>query len=262
MGFYAYGGYDTKAGWIAGVGWGFGSSSSGWSYGSNMTSVGVSWSQRGGVSGNVFGFQVSQNGIEFDPSWSVSYNLSIEYVKNDYVPNTEEPCRIEESCFKTKAEALADLKERGFKNGSYSITEFDYKERSEKDYNDYLQGKPLQGGYTRARYINGKLDRLKITMHPHKTPDGFYESFNHELIHAYDHVKYGMFTSRFESYTETKAYMWTDRYRSKSTMPGNIPVYGGELNLFDIPNYLVPTQIPMLQMSRYPVFTIPRIIIW
>ena len=58
---------------------------------------------------------------------------------------------------------------------------------------------------------------------PHKTADMFYETFNHELIHAYDHVKYGR--AGGESYRETKAYRWSDRYLSYSTMPESIPVY-------------------------------------
>jgi hypothetical protein len=76
------------------------------------------------------------------------------------------------------------------------------------------------------------------------------------LIHAYDFVKYGQ--AGGESYRETKAYRWSDRFR-KSTMPEKYTIYNGPLNLFDIPNYLVPTKMPLIPTPPIPLLPIPRL---
>lgn len=122
------------------------------------------------------------------------------------------------------------------KPGAHKIKKNKYKE-----WNDRTK----TGGRTYALYLGNKLKYLDITMWPHKTTDMFYETFNHELIHAYDHVKYGLKASK--SYRETKAYRYTDRYNDNSSMPTDIPVYNGNMSLWDLPTYLVPTKTPLIK---------------
>jgi hypothetical protein len=232
-GFYSYGGYDTKAGFIGGGGFGISPALTGnFGVSNNLFSVGFNYSQNGGWSASALGFSYSNQGLIFDPSITVS--VTIEFYSDYFIPDSWEPCKMSESCFKSKDAALNDLANNGFTKNSHKINEFDYRNRepSEENY----------GGITFYAYVNGKLNSLSITMFPHKTIDGFYESFNHELIHAYDHVKYGNLATK--SYRETKAYMWTDRFREKSTLPYDIPKYTGKLDLFDIPDYLVTTLTP------------------
>ena len=44
---------------------------------------------------------------------------------------------------------------------------------------------------------------------------------------------------------------------SPSSMPENIPIYNGPMDLFDIPNYLVPTKMPLLPTPPFPATPIP-----
>lgn len=83
-GFYANAGYDTKGGWFAGAGWSAPLPSLGIvSFNTNFTSVGVSYSQKGGLSGNYMGMQISKNGVSFNPSVGVGIELYY-YDKNNY----------------------------------------------------------------------------------------------------------------------------------------------------------------------------------
>jgi len=77
-GFYAYGGYDTKAGWIGGGGFGLSPAVFGnFSFSNNMN-VGFNYSQNGGFAASALGFSYSNQGLIFDPSITVSYNIIIE----------------------------------------------------------------------------------------------------------------------------------------------------------------------------------------
>ncbi|GHT17571.1 hypothetical protein FACS189429_1920 [Bacteroidia bacterium] len=78
--FNAYAGYDTGAGWIAGAGIGFGNvaNRNGFSLSTNVLSVGVGWSQKGGFSAHALGFSFSNNGIEFNPSLTLSYTYQYD----------------------------------------------------------------------------------------------------------------------------------------------------------------------------------------
>lgn len=74
---YAYAGYDTKAGFISGAGYSFISLAdplSPISFNTNITSVGVDYSQNGGFSGNYLGMNISSAGMSFNPSVGVSIN--------------------------------------------------------------------------------------------------------------------------------------------------------------------------------------------
>lgn len=75
-GWYAYGGYDTKAGGIGGAGWAAPSPFAVWSpvsISTNMLSIGIDYSQNGGFSGNYLGMSIASDGsMSFNPSIGVS----------------------------------------------------------------------------------------------------------------------------------------------------------------------------------------------
>jgi len=230
----AYIGYNSNAGFITGAGIGFGSVYNGnfINVSSNIMNIGLNYSANGGLSGNYMGLSISQHGVSFNPSITAGVPISF------YTDNYEGPAKaayMKDSPFKNKKEMLDDLKAKGFTPGKHKINKYIYEE---------WDGKSKILGQTRAVLVGNKLTYLSITMWPHETIDMFYESFNHELIHAYDYAKYGLTGGR--SYRETKAYRWTDRFTMTSTMPGDIPVYKGTMDLFDIPNYLVPTKMPLI----------------
>jgi hypothetical protein len=241
-GFYAYGGYDTKAGWIGGAGFSAPSlfpAVSPITISSNLWTAGVSYSEHGGWSGNFSAINISKSGATIDPSVGASLQYSIV---NDNYESPAKLCHMKDSNFKTKDEMMADLREKGFMPGTKKINEFRYKE---------WDGNSREAGKTTGIYRGNKLIYLRITMLPHETTDMFYESFNHELIHAYDHVKYGLTVS--DSYRETKAYRYTDRFKAKSTLPSDTPVYSGNVSLWDLPDYLVPTINPILKPKLFNI---------
>lgn len=78
-GLYTYAGYDTRAGIVAGAGFGFQSVVAGnFSFPTNMFGASINYSQSGGLSLSMFGFNMGSNGIVFDPSITVSYTIDIE----------------------------------------------------------------------------------------------------------------------------------------------------------------------------------------
>lgn len=191
----------------------------------------------GGLSGNAFGFTASASGINFDPSIGASVNFSIV---NNNNTNSLGICKMSESKFKSEEEMKKYLSEKGFSEGKHHIDNYYYKDM------EINPDGTKTGGSTRAVYINGKLIRQSITMRPHSSYDGFDRAFNHELIHSYDNFKYGQYfhgSAQLKiSYTETKAYAYTDQYSLKSTMPYSYGRYIGSASLFDLPIYLIRTQ--------------------
>jgi len=240
----AYVGYNSKAGFITGAGIGFGSVYNGnyINIGSNIMNIGLNYSANGGLSGNYMGLSISQHGVSFNPSITAGVPISF------YTDNYEGPAKaakMKDSPFKNEKEMLDDLKAKGFTPGKHKINKYIYEE---------WDGKSKILGQTYAMHVGNKLTYLSITMWPHETIDMFYESFNHELIHAYDYAKYGPVS---RSYTETKAYHWTDRFTLKSSMPSDIPRYNGPINFFDIPNYLVPTKMPLIPVPPISLLRVP-----
>jgi len=79
-GFYANVGWGTQTGYTAGAGFGL-SLESGFS--TNLTSIGVGWSQNGG--GHIYGagFSYGSNGLSFNPSVSYGHSVNLEQVFGD-----------------------------------------------------------------------------------------------------------------------------------------------------------------------------------
>jgi len=82
-GAYAYVGFDTKAGFIAGGGWGIESFTAGnFAVSSNMLSVSMNYSSNYGFSFSMFGFNMTSSGVQYDPSISASYTFNGEFKIN------------------------------------------------------------------------------------------------------------------------------------------------------------------------------------
>ena len=79
-GAYAYIGYGGQSGWMAGVGFSFlpPGAAGNFSVGTNIGSLGLSWSEYGGVSASAFGFSISSRGVDFNPSISLSYAFLVK----------------------------------------------------------------------------------------------------------------------------------------------------------------------------------------
>ncbi len=227
-GLYVYGGYDTKAGWIAGAGYGFGGGGGAFSFNTNLTSMGVSWSQNGGWSANLMGMQYSKTGVSFDPSVGASANFrwgGTEYY--DYIADGEQlETNYENAIFKTQEEINSLMAEHNIKTKVY------YRSNEEKLSSEYQRdvntgiikkdGKVILGT-TQTTYKGLKIS-CTISMSPHKTYEGFVLTLNHELIHVYhrtnfDYVNYTEGEEGFKQLTEYGAYNYTQLYYRKNIIP-------------------------------------------
>ena len=74
-GFTASAGWGTQTGYTISAGTGLGLPIPG--FGSNLTSVGISWSQNGGMSAGAFGFTMDSYGMGFNPNLGYSYGFSL-----------------------------------------------------------------------------------------------------------------------------------------------------------------------------------------
>jgi len=74
-GFTASAGWGTQTGYTVSAGTGLGFPVPG--FGSNLTSIGISWSQNGGMSASAFGFTVDSYGMGFNPNLGYSYGFSL-----------------------------------------------------------------------------------------------------------------------------------------------------------------------------------------
>ena len=86
-GAYAYAGFDTKSGFMAGVGYSVASLSSGLSpvnISTNMLSAGVDYSESGGFSANAGGLNYGAGGFSFNSSIGVSYTTEYEIAQKVY----------------------------------------------------------------------------------------------------------------------------------------------------------------------------------
>lgn len=90
---YAYAGFDTKGGFIAGAGVSVISPFSMWSpisINSNMFSIGADYSSNGGFSGNYLGMSISSAGMSFNPSIGVSATMKWgdagSFIGDEYIP--------------------------------------------------------------------------------------------------------------------------------------------------------------------------------
>ena len=225
-GAYAYIGYGGQSGWMAGVGFSFlpPGAAGNFSVGTNIGSVGLSWSEFGGVSANSLGFFISSRGVDFNPSISISTmaysgkignrkNISFTKLSSDEIDNLNaNQGQLQNDLDEVaKAKYGADYKTRfGVKSLKWG-SQLTSKEKEEINatfgskvtYNSkikliYASGEAV-GGFTTPDgrifisdiYINSTVSYLQVTL-------------GHEFIHAYHHMffgsKYNQSNSEYSSY--------------------------------------------------------------
>jgi len=246
-GSYVSAGWDTNSGWNVGSGYSYGVPVGIFNF--SLVSAGGNYSQNNGFSANIWWANYSQqNGFYMNPSFGLSYQMSRHSIYHTE-DKSQAVDKMEDSCFPTKESAMEFLKQRGFENNGscyrkYRIDFIDYRDRVFLDKNYSL-------GKTTWWFKGNRLSALYIEMFPQKTKEGFIKTFNHELTHCYDLVKYGESASR--SYMETKSYKYFG-----GEMPKNIPVYSGNMSLYDLPTYLIPSSAPNIQSNvSLPTYTVP-----
>ncbi len=223
FGGYIYGGYDTKAGLIGGIGYAVPSPFSIWSpinITTNMMSAGVDYSQNGGWSANAAGFSYSGNGWDFNPSVGVSatYYLSQGMSISDSNDNLG-------VVSKDKAEIGSDaqlkklLRSEGIDPSKYhdeigGMNEQLPKVSGRVRGSDGIirEGNEVKGGTT-ISYVKGFNRWSKTFMSPHISADKFTMNLAHEFVHSDIWYKWGYANqSDYNKISESYAYKVNSRF--------------------------------------------------
>ncbi len=259
MGGFVYGGYDSNAGWVAGAGYGF-SLTNNPAFSSNLTSIGINWSQRGGWSVNAFGLNHSKNGTVFDPSFSANLTLrwGTTIYEDDIVGYEVGEDLSQEFLYKDDIE-LNNMVDQYIDKNDYNIDLISafldpqdthssygyYRDRT----NGYIYYVDDQGGMSKpkrgicVRKDEGFYSTSEIYMSQIRDPERFIRTLNHEITHAFINSRgyeRKMDANTFKRFTESAAYQVSD---------GGIPSqlynkfhYSGILQL-PIPPNLIPLSI-------------------
>jgi hypothetical protein len=225
-GAYAYVGYDTKAGWIEGSGYAIPSPFSIWSpvnVSTNMLSIGSDYSEHGGTSVNVFGMNISKNGLSFNPSVEASttfmFGKTVHLSEPINQDSSEKPFPGGQNQFEEWVDNNIDRNDFGLDKASIvedpNTNVGDYKYwRNPNDgllyeINLKTHSFRLIGGLTVVKY-NGWGGRSNIYVNNSGSCEVFTGIFDHELIHAFH---YSLFLNqslreKFNSYTEHIAYQF------------------------------------------------------
>jgi hypothetical protein len=225
-GFNAYAGFDTKAGFIAGYGFGFGSlySNGNFSIGSNILSAGINFSSSGGLSISAFGFNVGERGANFDPS--IGASVIAKWGKEAFKQESIDGDRSEKEKFAFNDDfELNNCIDNYIDKKEYNIDEISAFNESFEYYNDketsysrdsegYIHEKyngtsKTLNGITFAEYRGFKVtNSIYLSRNPNRI--NFTKTINHELTHAYINVKgyrNTMDNKTFKRFSESSAYM-------------------------------------------------------
>lgn len=248
---YAYAGYDTKGGFISGTGYSFTSLASPLSpisFNTNMTSIGIDYSERGGFSSNFLGMSISKTGVNFNPSIGMSATALLGSGETVYSYAEDEtdmtPVSKDESCFQSTRAMTDELKKYENILNGYEIAEIGYENET------FVKGTGLSRikdgrlyHATTDRYPSGAMKPVykgfkteyHIYMSPHKTVNAFKITLNHELIHIYHHQKYG-FIGNDSEYVATAYSQSFDTSMKNFYTLGRIPLFDIQTNLLPVRN--------------------------
>ena len=255
-GFYAYAGYDTKGGWMAGAGYAIPSAFSIWSpinITTNMMSAGIDYSQNGGFSANAGGFSYGSGGFSFNPSIGVSYskiiynpNSSISDISAAGLGVTDK----DHAAIGTDAQKDAflmkngvNLSSLGAKSVEMENTDFpDAMARYRRDECGIIwkilpDGRAIEVPVNGVTYSEpGWFPKSTIYMSPHDTERNFTITLNHEFIHSWQYANLRLSSNERESYNEYSAGTYTNIYHTTY----EIPQYNGSLSPYLWPTNLIP----------------------
>jgi len=223
FGGYITGGYDTQAGWMVGAGFAAPSSFSVWSpvsFSTNILSVGVSYSENGGWSGNYSALNISSAGMSFDPS--IGASLTVESYRDEYKTgqiSTQEYKQLLKNAQDYNSDEYVDdydntLKSKikntfnGFEEGDAGVALITTKTN---DYGmdncgNYVNSKgEVIGGYS-SKSLFGKSE-IHISSNTRTSNDiNFKAITGHEIIHA---VHRSMIFNFTKGISEKVAYEYT-----------------------------------------------------
>jgi hypothetical protein len=251
-GLYAYAGYDTKAGVVAGVGAGFSSFTAGnFSFPMNLTGLSINYSGKGGMSLSMFGFNMGSDGVIFDPS--ITVGLTMKWGTLDFEDSeTSSVTNLEDSSLKSQEEANSYTKDLGLNKKDHGIDNVEYGHVNETISDKYSWNEngilvnnngEEKAGLTRAKF-NGLNVTQRVYISPHNSNRNFVITLNHELIHVYHNssIFYRALVGEKEylNYTETAAYDYENKFRH-NPMPKKFSTYTGKV-LLSYPHKLL--QIP------------------
>jgi len=252
-GFNVYAGYGSGSGVMAGCGYNaFGLPGGLFS---NMTGFGVNCSQNGGLSGNVFGMQMTQNGMSFNPSIGASYSICV-YSSKSSISNfsnadlgVTDKAHAEIGTNRQKDELIINKRVMWHSLGVDDIDmENEFFPDQMEGYSRSDDGKihftdengksSIIGGVTVSE--RGWFPQSKVYMSPFNTEKNFIIALNHEFIHAWQWQKFGhrMKAEEWNSFKEASADSNTNMYHS--TCP--VPIYNGTHDLYDWPSNLIRVQ--------------------
>ena len=252
MGFSAYGGYSTNAGWIAGLNYGFGSLGNigGFNISSNLMNIGFNYSQKGGFGFHSSGVQYSeQGGLSFDPSiggsrmWGKGV-FSISESENSIGITTKDKASV------TTDEQLNQLLEqKGVDYARYYVSDVSIENQIQKEmegssylYKHYRRYNGIiyslrdgridhsVGGFAASTLNGWNRPYSIIYMSTHNTVKNLMISLNHEFIHAWQWAKFGHANQKeWEAFKEASAYRYTNLYHPSITVPSYFGIWRGGL---------------------------------
>jgi len=261
-GAYAYAGFDTKGGWMAGAGYSFISPFSVWSpvsINTNMFGVGLDYSENGGVSGNYMGMSINSGGISFNPSIGVSatlkYGTEVVYsdLSNDVTSRANSILKSQQEMIDYLASVNQGAGINGVESVDYENTVFPKKQTETRDADGIIHTKDgrIVSGVTYLHYRGFKITG-SIYMSPHLSLGGFDVTFNHELIHIYHYNKYSggkLINDKLKSYSEYVAHSYNQQYFPNEIAPIDFSGYG--YSHTDIPSYLIPVSLPLIPQPSF-----------
>jgi RHS repeat-associated protein len=212
-----YAGYNTKGGWMAGANFGFGPNIGyqGLSVFSNMTSIGIGFSQKGGFNANYLGAQYGNGNWSFDPSigagatWD-SRNYGTYDVNVSDVESLGDPIQYSTTSareFMGRNNLEMDEITAIYADGSLPGSEYEVREGGgvyNKKTNAEIGGVTKYAG--KEYFLFGKQ---RIYMYLFKnsfsSPERLYLTIGHELVHV--HLYY---TGNYDiGKHEATAYTWS-----------------------------------------------------
>jgi hypothetical protein len=199
----------------------------GFSLSSNVTNAGINWSQNGGWGSNMFGFNVSTSGVQFDPGVGIGYRMEY-YAKPSISEISTAGMGVvarELAEIGTNAQKDALLKSKGVNLADFYVDKVDLentvfpKTTDDEKINNYQRGEDgiiinpkgeKVGGVTfSGAGVNPIIS--SIYMSPFNSARNFIIALNHEFIHAWQWANFGtkMKEAEWNAFMEPAAYRYT-----------------------------------------------------
>ena len=262
MGFNVYAGWNSQSGFIAGAGYGVGIGGyRDFSFNTNMSSIGINYSSKGGFSFDCLGAQYNrQTGWSINPSVGVSYMTG----KGVYSISETEDLGVttkDKASITTDGQLEAFLESKGvdYARDYYaSVVSVENQiqnsiEGSSEVYNNYRRingiiyrlknGQPDKpvGGITASLLNWFKRPTSYIYVSTHGTADQLLLSLNHEFIHSWQWARFGHKNkNEWEKFADASAYRYTQLFLPSISAPSYLGTWWPYLYTWPKLPYLSP----------------------